>query len=131
MTQAPSTRVTDVIVVAIPVRDQDRARDFYIDVLGLDAHEDLVVGDGFRWVELRPAGSAIGIALIAPEPEAPVGVDTGIRLAVDDARAMHIALANAGVWVGELLLWEGAPPMFAFCDPDGNRLYIVEVATVS
>jgi len=27
---------------------------------------------------------------------------------------------------GELLLWDGAPPMFVFCDIDGNRLYIVE-----
>ena len=24
--------------------------------------------------------------------------------------------------MGELLLWDGAPPMFVFCDIDGNRL---------
>ena len=28
--------------------------------------------------------------------------------------------------VGELLRWDGVPPMFSFDDPDGNRYYIVE-----
>lgn len=131
MTQTHLPQVTGVVVVAIPVTDQDRASKFYVDVLGFDRHEDVVVGDAFRWVELRPAGSTLGIALVAPEPEVPVGIDTGIRLAVADARAMHSALVEAGVWVGELLLWSGAPPMFVFCDPDGNRLYIVEVTEPS
>ena len=35
-------------------------------------------------------------------------------------------LRSAGVDVGELLLWTGAPPMFGSADPDGNRLYLVE-----
>jgi lactoylglutathione lyase len=128
MTRTPSPRIADVVAVAIPVTDQNRARDFYVDVLGFQEHEDVVVGDGFRWVELRAVGSPFGVALIAPEPEVPVGVDTGIRLAVSDARAIHDALMNEGVRVGELLLWDGAPPMFDFYDLDGNRLYIVEVA---
>jgi catechol 2,3-dioxygenase-like lactoylglutathione lyase family enzyme len=120
--------VTQILVVAIPVADQDRARDFYVDVLGFTLHEDVIVGEGFRWVELRLPGSPVGVALVVPEPDVPSGVDTGIRLAVDDARAMHAALVASGVVVGELLLWEGAPPMFVFCDVDGNRLYIVEAA---
>jgi catechol 2,3-dioxygenase-like lactoylglutathione lyase family enzyme len=131
MTRTQTPHVTDVVVVAIPVTDQDRARDFYVDVLGFEKHEDIVVGEGFRWVELRPAGSAVGVALVAPEPDVPVGVDTGIRLAVSDARAMHAVLVDAGLRVGELLLWDGAPPMFVFSDLDGNRLYIVEVAEPS
>jgi hypothetical protein len=35
-------------------------------------------------------------------------------------------LVARGVDVGELLRWEGVPPMFAFRDPDGNGLEIVE-----
>ena len=31
-----------------------------------------------------------------------------------------------GVTVGDLLRWDGVPPMFTFDDPDGNRFYIVE-----
>src|SRR4051812_50200042 len=111
MTHVGAAHVTDVLVVAIPVTDQDLARDFYVNVLGFEKHEDVVVGEGFRWLELRAAGSSCGVALVAPEPDVPVGVDTGIRLAVLDARAMHAHLNAAGVEVGELLLWEGAPPM--------------------
>ena len=126
MAQTAPVRVTEVLVVAIPVEDQDRARDFYVGTLGFEVHEDVLVGDGFRWVELRPPASSTGVALVAPEPDVPVGVDTGIRLAVPDARAMHAALHAAGVQVGELLLWDGAPPMFGFSDVDGNRLYVVQ-----
>ena len=55
------------------------------------------------------------------------GVDTGIRLATDDATADHEALRAAGVDADpEVLRFPGAPPMFSFRDPDGNTLYIVE-----
>jgi lactoylglutathione lyase len=39
---------------------------------------------------------------------------------------MHEHLHAQGVEVGELLNWEGVPPMFAFRDPDGNGLEIVQ-----
>ena len=126
MTDQPKVRVNDVVVVAIPVRDQDAALAFYTGVLGCELVADDVVGPGFRWVEVRPPGSATGIGLLKPDDGSPAGVDTGIRLAVDDAAAAHEALRAAGAGVGELLLWQGAPPMFVFRDPDGNRLYVVE-----
>ena len=126
MTDQPTFRVTDVVAVAVPVTDQDRALDFYVGVLGCEKLADDLVEDGFRWVEVRPAGAATGIALLAAEADSPAGVDTGIRLAATDAAAAHRALEASGVKVGDLLLWEGAPPMFVFCDPDGNRLYLVE-----
>jgi hypothetical protein len=31
-----------------------------------------------------------------------------------------------GIPVGELLRWEGVPPMFAFRDPDGNVLEVTQ-----
>ena len=43
-----------------------------------------------------------------------------------DAASLHEELAVRGVDVSELLRWEGVPPMFAFPDPDGNGLEIVE-----
>ena len=127
MNEQGALKVGEVLCVGIPVSDQDRALDFYVHVLGCEKYADERVGDGFRWVEVRPQGSSVGIALLAPEGDGPVGIDTGIRLAVGDARETHAALTAAGLQVGELLLWTGAPPMFVFCDIDGNRLYIVEV----
>ena len=126
MTKTITTHVIDVVAVAIPVRDQDAALAFYTEVLGLEVVADDVVGPGFRWVEVRSPGSAMAIALVAPEDGVPPGVDTGIRLTVADAAAAHAALSESEVDVGELLLWTGAPPMFGFSDPDGNRLYFVE-----
>jgi len=43
-----------------------------------------------------------------------------------DAAAMHEHLRRHQVTVGELLRWDGVPPMFAFRDPDGNGLEIVQ-----
>jgi lactoylglutathione lyase len=40
---------------------------------------------------------------------------------------MHEHLRLRQVAVGDLLEWEGAPPMFAFRDPDGNGLEIVQL----
>ena len=126
MPRMSSTQVIDVVAVAIPVRDQDAALAFYTGVLGLEVVADDIVGPGFRWVEVRPSGSAMAIALIAPEEGVTTGVDTGIRLTVEDAAAAHAALRESQVEVAELLLWEGVPPMFGFSDPDGNRLYFVQ-----
>ena len=126
MTKTITTHVIDVVAVAIPVRDQDAALVFYTELLGLEVVADDVVGPGFRWVEVRSPGSAMAIALVAPEDGVPPGVDTGIRFTVTDAAAAHAGLSESEVDVGELLLWTGAPPMFGFSDPDGNRLYFVE-----
>ena len=35
-------------------------------------------------------------------------------------------MRERGVDVGEVIRWEGVPPMYSFDDPDGNRFYIVE-----
>ncbi len=56
-----------------------------------------------------------------------MGVDTGIRLAVADATAIHEQLRSVGAAVGEQFIWEDVPPMFTLDDPNGNRLYVVEL----
>ena len=43
-----------------------------------------------------------------------------------DAAAMHEHLRRHQVTVGELLRWDGVTPLFAFRDPDGNGLEIVQ-----
>ena len=120
------TKIVDVITVAVPVADQDRALTFYTDVLGFEKRMEAEFGGGMKWIEVAPAGSTATIAL-PPLGEAKPGVDTGIRLATDDATADHEALRAAGVDADpEVLRFPGAPPMFSFRDPDGNTLYIVE-----
>jgi catechol 2,3-dioxygenase-like lactoylglutathione lyase family enzyme len=122
------TRITQVATVAVPVTDQDRALEFYVEKLGLEKRMDAPFGEGLRWIEVGPAGATTTIAL-APAPEgSPVGVDTGIRLITEDATAEHADLLARGVDADpEVLRWGGGvPPMFSLRDPDGNQLYVVE-----
>jgi lactoylglutathione lyase len=124
---APRTTVTGIPAVGIPVTDQDRALEFYTRVLGLEKRLDIPLPQfGGRWITVAPSGSATTIALVPAHPGVPAGVETGIRLATRDATALRQWLSDSGVDVGDLLLWEGAPPMFAFHDPDGNGLEITQ-----
>lgn len=120
------TKIVDVVTVAVPVADQGRALKFYTDVLGFEKRMEAEFGGGMKWIEVAPAGSTMTIAL-PPLGGVKPGVDTGIRLATDDAVADHGALKAAGVDIDpEISRFPGAPPMFSFRDPDGNTLYIVE-----
>ena len=119
--------ITGLYTVGVPVADQDRALEFYVDTLGLEKRLDVTVEQfGGRWIEVSPPRSTITIALTPAREEAPAGVDTGIRFTTADAAALHTQLSASAVDVDELLRWEGIPPMFDFRDPDGNTLYVSE-----
>jgi catechol 2,3-dioxygenase-like lactoylglutathione lyase family enzyme len=127
MGEQGGTRITGVGTVGVPVTDQERALRFYVDTLGFEKRMDAPFGEGLRWIEVAPPGAATTIALL-PSPEGtPVGLETGIRLATDDAEADHKYLRANGVDVDpEMMRWPGVPPMFYVRDPDGNKLIIVE-----
>lgn len=119
--------VVAIPVVGIPVRDQDSALTFYTETLGLQKQTDIALPQfGGRWITVAPAGSATALALVPASEKNPAGVETGIRLATADAAAMHEHLRRHQVTVSGLLRWEGVPPMFAFSDPDGNGLEIIQ-----
>jgi len=126
MTEDTKTRITRLHTVGIPVTDQDRALDFYAGTLGLETRMNVPAGDGKRWIEVAPPGAVTTIALVAEKANQPTGHDTGIRLAAVDADAKHADLLARGVDADEVLRWPGVPAMFAFRDPDGNTLEIVE-----
>jgi lactoylglutathione lyase len=121
------TRITGVRTVGVPVRDQDRALDFYVGTLGLRKVMDAPLPQlGGRWIVVAPPESGATIALLPERQDVPAGIETGIRLGTEDAEAAHASLRAAGAEVGELLRWEDVPPMFTLRDPDGNGLEIVE-----
>jgi catechol 2,3-dioxygenase-like lactoylglutathione lyase family enzyme len=127
MSDTPNpTRATRVRTIGVPVRDQDRALDFYTTVLGLDKTADYPLGGGNRWIEVAPPGGGATIALVPAKSGAPAGVETGIRLCAADADAFREHLLLRGASADEVLRWPGVPPMFAFRDQDGNGLEIVQ-----
>lgn len=129
MRDRAGTRITGVYTVGVPVADQDRALEFYVDTLGLEKRLDIPVEQfGGRWIEVAPPGAQVTIALVPERDGVPSGVETGIRLTTPDADAVHADLQSRGVDVDEMLRWPEAPAMFAVRDQDGNGLEIVEQA---
>ena len=106
-------------LVAVPVSDVDRAKAFYTDQAGFNADHDHRVGDGLRFVQLTPPGSACSIAIGEGITDAPPGSVKGLQLVVDDIHAAREELLGRGVEVGEVQEFPWGQFLF-FSDPDGN-----------
>ena len=50
--------ISNLSVVSVPVSDQDRAKAFYVGQLGFTEQMDTSLGEGMRWVMLRPPDAA-------------------------------------------------------------------------
>jgi catechol 2,3-dioxygenase-like lactoylglutathione lyase family enzyme len=122
------THVTQVGTIIVPVSDQDRAIDFYVETLGFEKRADVPFGRGDRWVEVAPHGAATSIALIPPREGLAVGIETRIGYTTEDVDADHASLLARGVDVDPEVMRMGdpVPPMFFFRDPDGNKSFIVQ-----
>src|SRR6478672_5274209 len=97
-----ATRISKVGTICVPVSDQERAIEFYVETLGLEKRTDVPFGNGYRWVEVGPAGA----------------VQTGICLNTDDVDAVHADLKARGVDVDAEIsrMGDPVPPMFWFRD---------------
>jgi lactoylglutathione lyase len=127
MSDKTARRITGLYTVGVPVIDQDRALEFYVEELGFEKRLDMPLEQfGGRWIEVAPPGAPASIALVPERDGVPSGVETGIRLSTDDADSVHADLRRRGVDVGELLRWPETPAMFTMRDPDGNGLEIIE-----
>jgi catechol 2,3-dioxygenase-like lactoylglutathione lyase family enzyme len=139
---ATATRITQVGTVFVPVADQDRSLEFYVDKLGFDKCADFPDGEGRRWVEVAPPGSAMVIALVpSSEGEWAAGGEARCAFASEDIQADHATLRARGVDVDaeiartgtsrsglvsvEVTVPDPVPAQFFFRDIDGNRFLIV------
>src|SRR5947209_6226924 len=90
-----ATRIKKVGTVVIPVADQDRAIEFYVDTLGFEVRADVPFGNGYRWVEVAPPGADTTIAIAPPPEGTPTGKrETGIGLQTSDIDAGLPAYAH-------------------------------------
>jgi predicted enzyme related to lactoylglutathione lyase len=89
--------ISAVDFVSVNVADQERAKRFYTDVLGLELLLDVPMGepDGSKWVEVRPRGAQTRLILFhAP---AFVGGRAPFVFDTDDIVATCADLAARGV----------------------------------
>jgi catechol 2,3-dioxygenase-like lactoylglutathione lyase family enzyme len=122
------TGISQIGTVIVPVSDQDRAIEFFVQKLGFEKRSDTPFGNGDRWVEVAPPGASTTIAIVPPREGDPVGIETRVGWTTDDADASHASMLAQGVDVDAEVMRMGdpVPPMYFFRDPDGNKFMVVE-----
>lgn len=116
----------EIAYVNVFVSDLDRALAFYRDALGL-ALEHAAPEHGYASLSAGPV--RLGLAVAGEAQRELVGRHTGVGLAVSDLEAEHARLADRGVafpMPPSRQPWGGFMALVA--DPDGNVLYLDEVA---
>ena len=115
-------------LIAVPVSDIDRAKDFYVNKVGFNADHDHQFNEEIRFVQLTPPGSGCSIAMATGPHSADMepGSVQGLQLTVEDANAVHDELAERGVKVSDV---EDMPwgRFVYFSDPDGNKWSVQQI----
>jgi catechol 2,3-dioxygenase-like lactoylglutathione lyase family enzyme len=131
--------IAQMATVFVPVSDQERALEFYVETLGFEKRSDFNYDTGERWVEVVPGGTPTSVSLVAARDGEPAGIETRITFTTPDIDAYYAELRDRGVEVDAEIMreghpvvyWGGAPlagmpPMFRLRDPDGNSFLIVQ-----
>jgi catechol 2,3-dioxygenase-like lactoylglutathione lyase family enzyme len=102
--------ITNVSLVTVYCLDQDKARDFYVNLLGFEPRVDITMGEGFRWLTIgHPNQPELEVTLMLPGP--PLDEETaafvrrqlekgqmgGLGLRVDDCHKAFAELSAKGV----------------------------------
>jgi catechol 2,3-dioxygenase-like lactoylglutathione lyase family enzyme len=116
-------------LLAVPVADIDRAKDFYV-TIGFNADVDRVVSEDLRFVQLTPPGSACSIVLDRGMSTMKPGSLDGIQCVVANADDALAYLTSAGVEARGVEEYPWGRFVF-FADPDGNGWALQELPDYS
>ncbi len=122
-----------IVYVSLFVSDQDRALDFYTNVLGFELGVDSPTADGAaRFVTVGVNGQDFQLVLWpgTPGQGQPVQgrVPAQYTIATDNCRKTYEAFKSRGVEFDTEVLEYPWGSVAVFHDPDGNRLQIREAA---
>ena len=110
---------------SIPVRDQDRALEFYVGTLGFTLLTDQPMGPGQRWIELRTPKGETGIALFTPPGhEDRIGSFTGISMECDNVQKTYDDLIAKGVEFAKPPKTESWGVSAIMKDSEGNQIVL-------
>ncbi|WP_327093975.1 glyoxalase superfamily protein [Nocardia vinacea] len=112
-------------LVAIPVTDVDRAKDFYTKI-GFNADHDHRVDESLRFVQLTPPGSGCSICIGEGITDAAPGSVEGMQVVVASAEDAYKQLVAAGVEASPVVDMGWGLFTF-FTDPDGNKWAVQEL----
>jgi catechol 2,3-dioxygenase-like lactoylglutathione lyase family enzyme len=116
--------VTHVQVLSVPVTDQDRARAFYVDILGFELAADFPMTPDMRWLMVKPVGGQTALTLVTWFPSMPAGSLKGLVLETPTLDADVERLTGLGLDIPNGI--EDAPwgRYAQFTDPDGNGIIL-------
>jgi catechol 2,3-dioxygenase-like lactoylglutathione lyase family enzyme len=113
-------------VVCVPVRDLERAKSFYTEVMGFKLVRDVRGGPmHHRWVEVGPEGAKTTIALVDSQFRSRPGPIEGLILKVEDLKEYRSQLEHHGVRPKEIIE-ETWGSHLSLDDPDGNKWILVD-----
>ncbi len=125
--------IDKVSTVSVFVCDQNRAKAFYTEVLGLELRSDapMYPGASARWLAVAPQGAETEIILYLADEhwahyEQVVGKSQNLTLGVTDMTAVHEALRAKGV---NFVQEPERQPWGTYAiieDSEGNKLILVE-----
>jgi catechol 2,3-dioxygenase-like lactoylglutathione lyase family enzyme len=119
-----------VVYTTVFVSDQDRALDFYTNVLGFEQRADNPTPGGPRFLAVGVEGQEFLLLLWPGTPGQAEAVDGRIpaayTLETGDIRKAVVALKSRGVTFETEVLEYPFAYIAGFQDPDGNRLQLRE-----
>jgi catechol 2,3-dioxygenase-like lactoylglutathione lyase family enzyme len=111
--------------VGVPVRDQQRALEFYTEKLGFRVITDQPFDDDQRWIELGIGRSGTGLTLFTPRGhEDRIGTFTSIAFVASDVKGTWRELAAKGVVFVQEPKQADWGTSSIFADPDGNQFVL-------
>jgi lactoylglutathione lyase len=118
--------ITNLNTVSLYVADQQRARDFYVDVLGFEVTTDAAMGEMGRWIEVAPRGARTAFVLADAagfQKTDLIGKSADVTLSCSDVHALYNDLNAKGVPVTapESQDWG---TFIRVTDPDGHEFLI-------
>ena len=134
--------ITGIGIVTVWVLDQDSAKRYYTDKLGFEVTHDVELGNGMRWLTVRPRGGGQELLLMDPTrsmldaetgPKVRSLVEQGVLspgvMSTTDCRADHAALVSRGAEFSqapeerpygiEAVLRDDSGNWFSFTQPAG------------
>ena len=125
-----TTMLERVAYASVFVSDQDRALDFYTNILGLEQRIDNPTPDGPRFLTVAVAGQDFQLVLWpgTPGEAQPVHgrIPAAYTIETPDCRKAFEALKSRGVEFETEVLEYPWGYIAVFQDPDGNRLQLRE-----
>ena len=116
--------IKNVKLFSIPVTNQNRAKRFYIDVLGFELKKDKISDPLQRWVEVGPQNTDTSLTLLAWPPTLPMQRVDGVILETANFDEDLNILQERGIKFQGCTEFHDWGRLVNFRDPDGNRLVL-------